>query len=567
MAPRQVGAFALVAVLFLTSLLAARVIVANPLSLSASNDASSTPTQAVLVERPTATPVPTPIGTSRPPAPTPTVQQRGIILLDRRNTTAYPLPEGCLLHPLRLAKLGTDLYALDSGQLKRVAVGSRVSCQPIVAPAGGVDGTVVQELGDFALAEDRSSLLMLDRAGNVFRYFPDDETWRVERPANAAWASSRQYLVSVSAYQDEFYLLDTNVGQVWRHATGEAEVLPLDIDLRESADLAVGRGVFVLGQDRSTGGLRLFKLSGKPLRPDGSFSPPSDLANPSLLFLDPQQGGYLYVVDQDSHRVRVLDPESGELVRDYLLDGRGLEILAAYETAEKLYLASTGTIYVYPQEPTGPGDWAFSVPPTSGVEGLPPHDPRVLTGLPSLELPLEGTAITDLSFRLPGAPRSYRYGVHEGIDFYWAAGQAVTSTTPVLSVAPGEVVRADREYDPPTLRQMEAVLADAAGLSHTPEEILDVLRGRQVWIDHGSRVVSRYCHLSAVAEGLTPGDLVTEGQVIGYAGNSGTPASYYDEYSEMHLHLEIRIGDGYLGQYLRPAEVKRWLQEAFKEGA
>ena len=567
MAPRQVGAFALAAVLFLTSLLTARLIVANPLSLSALNNASPTPTQAVSVDQPTATPVPAAVSTSTPPPPTPTVQQRGTVLLDQSNTTAYPLPEGCLIHPLRLAMQGIDLYALDSGQLKKITLGSRVACQPITAPARGVDGTMVQELGDFALAGDGSSLLILDRAGNVFRYFPEVEDWRVERLAHAAWASSRQYLVSVCASQDEFYLLDTNVGQIWRHAAGVAEILPSDTDLRESVDLAAGQGIFVLAQEGSRGELRLHKLSGQPLRPDSAFSPPTDLANPSLLFLDPQRGGHLYVIDQDSRRLRVLDPESGELVRDYLLDSQDAEILAAYDTAQKLYLASTGTIYVYPQEPTGPGDWTPPLTPTSGVAGSPPHDPRVLQGLPPLALPLEGTVVTDLSFRLPGAPRSYRYGVHEGIDFYWAAGEPVTSTTPVLSVAAGEVVRADKEYDPPALNEIEAMLARAAGLSHTREEVLDVLRGRQVWIDHGGGLVSRYCHLSAVADDLRSGDRVEQGQMIGYVGNSGTPASYYDQGSEIQLHLEIRIGEGYLGQYLRPVEVKRWLQRAFGAGA
>jgi murein DD-endopeptidase MepM/ murein hydrolase activator NlpD len=87
-----------------------------------------------------------------------------------------------------------------------------------------------------------------------------------------------------------------------------------------------------------------------------------------------------------------------------------------------------------------------------------------------------------------------------------------------------------------------------------------------VWIDHGQGVVSRYCHLSAVAEGLEVGQSVEQGQIIGYVGNSGTPASYYGQGLEMHLHLEIRIGDGYLGQYLRPIEVKRWLSQAFGQG-
>src|SRR4030042_366238 len=97
LAPRQVGAFALAAVLFLTSLLTARLIVANPLSLSALNNASPTPTQAVSVDQPTATPVPAAVSTSTPPPQTPPVQQRGTGLLEQSNTTASPLPEGCLI--------------------------------------------------------------------------------------------------------------------------------------------------------------------------------------------------------------------------------------------------------------------------------------------------------------------------------------------------------------------------------------------------------------------------------------------------------------------------------------
>jgi murein DD-endopeptidase MepM/ murein hydrolase activator NlpD len=191
----------------------------------------------------------------------------------------------------------------------------------------------------------------------------------------------------------------------------------------------------------------------------------------------------------------------------------------------------------------------------------------VLELLPSLTLPLEGAVLPGLSFRLPGAPRAYRYGVHEGTDFYSAAGQPVTITTPVLSVAQGVVIRADTDYRPPDLNEMEAMLARAAAVAHTPDEILDALRGRQIWIDHGGGLVSRYCHLSAVVQDLHVGDQVEQGQTIGYVGNSGTPASYYDQGSEIHLHLEIRIGQGYLGQYLRPTDVKRWLDQAFGQDA
>jgi murein DD-endopeptidase MepM/ murein hydrolase activator NlpD len=562
LAPKQVGAFALAAALFLTSLLTARLFVANPLPLTAASAASPTSTHVESVDRPTATQSPTATSTSTPPPPTPTAQLRGTVVLDQSNATAYLLPAGCLIHPLRIAVQESDIFALDSGVLKRIRLGARISCEPIPQPDGGVDGVVVQELGDFAPAGDGESLLLLDRAGNVFRYFPESEDWRVERLAHAPQASSRQYLVSISAYQGEYHLLDTNVGQIWRHAEGTAEVLISDEDLRESADLAVGENIYVLSPEGYGGPLGLHKLDGDTLVQDSSFSPPADLADPSLLFLEPREGGHLRVVDLEGRRVRLLRPENGELVREYVFANEEIDVLAVSAEANKLYLASSGTIYVYPREPTGPGEWTAPAAAPEEVGVLPPHDLRVPHALPSLTMPLEGTVISELSFRLPGAPRAYRYGVHEGIDFYWAAGAPVTSTTPVLSVAAGVVIRADVEYDPPTLSDMEDMLARAAALSHTPADILDVLRGRQVWIDHGGGLVSRYCHLSAIAADLQPGDLVEQGQMVAYVGNSGTPASYYDEGSEMHLHLEIRIGEGYLGQYLRPPEVKRWVHQA-----
>jgi murein DD-endopeptidase MepM/ murein hydrolase activator NlpD len=562
LAPKQVGAFGLAAALFLTSLLAARLFVTNPLSVSELGAPSPTPTELGSSARPTATSSPTATITATPPPPTPTAQQSGTVVLDQSNTTAYLLPEGCLIHPLRLAAREGELFAVDSGMLKRISLGTRISCEPIPGPVDGVEGAVVQELGDLAVAGDEASLLLLDRAGNVFRYFPESEDWQVERLAHAPEASSRQYLASIAAYEDGFYLLDINVGQIWHHAEGTAEVLVSGGDFRESADLAVGEGIYVSSPVGYGGPLRLYKLDRDTLEQDAVFSAAANLPEPVLLFLETQEGGYLHVLDLEGHHLRLLRPESGATVREYAFADEEITVGAVSTEVGKLYLASSGAIYVYPQDPEGPGEWTASAVVPEDVGELPPHDPRVLRALPPLAMPLEDTVISELSFRLPGAPRAYRYGVHEGVDFYWAAGAAVTSTTPVLSVAGGEVIRADVEYEPPTLSEMEDLLARAAALSHTSEDILDVLRGRQIWVDHGAGLVSRYCHLSAIAEGLHAGDIVEQGQRIGYVGNSGTPASYYDEGSEMHLHLEIRIGEGYLGQYLRPVEVKRWLRQA-----
>lgn len=563
--PRRLRGFSLALFLLLASLLVARLETGRSTVIALSDTSPRTGT--ATPSMPTDTPAPTPTRTPRPVTPTPTLPVTGTIILDQRYVTAYHFEQGSFPHPLRVVTRGSEIYLLDTGQVKLLTLGVPPSWRPILPPNGAVEGVVVHEVADIALSGDQSALLVLDRAGNLFRYFPEERRWQVERVVHMPGASSRQDLISVCAYGDNIYLLDTNLGQIWRHGEGQADVLPVETELRESADFAVGEDIFVLAEQGYRGPVTLQKLSGRPLEPQSTFVPPSDLRTPSLLFLDAEPGGRLYVIDEGYRRLRSLDKESGALVREYLFADEEVEIRSVYAHAGKLYLAATDTIYVHPQQT---GTVAVEKPPaprTLELSSLPPHDSAVLELLPTFTLPIEETMLSNMAFRLPGAPRSYRYGVHEGIDFYSAAGEAVTSDTPVLAIGEGTIVRADQDYAAPTLEEMEEMLARARASTYTPPDTLDVLRGRQVWVDHGGGLVSRYCHLSAVADGVEPGQRVEQGQVLGRVGNSGTPASYYDPGAEMHLHLEIRIGDGYLGQYLRPVEVKRWLNRAFGAGA
>lgn len=63
--------------------------------------------------------------------------------------------------------------------------------------------------------------------------------------------------------------------------------------------------------------------------------------------------------------------------------------------------------------------------------------------------------------------------------------------------------------------------------------------GNMIMIDHGNGYQSLYAHLSSV--GVSCGQSVLQGQVIGYAGNTGFSTG-------PHLHFEIR----YLGGFINP---------------
>jgi murein DD-endopeptidase MepM/ murein hydrolase activator NlpD len=155
--------------------------------------------------------------------------------------------------------------------------------------------------------------------------------------------------------------------------------------------------------------------------------------------------------------------------------------------------------------------------------------------------------------------------VHEGIDFYGnTVGVSVDRRTSVRAVADGIVIRALVDYQPLTASQAEAWQATSLSLGYTPPEVLDGYRGMQIWIDHGDGLVSRYAHLGSIEPEIVEGATVTQGQIIATVGNSGTPGSVTSETYDVHLHLELWLGDHFVGQFVRPIEAREWLEKILR---
>jgi len=174
--------------------------------------------------------------------------------------------------------------------------------------------------------------------------------------------------------------------------------------------------------------------------------------------------------------------------------------------------------------------------------------PRLLSGF---SVPVGGLEVPTEEQYLPNSPRDYRAGYHEGIDFPAKAG------TPVLAAKSGTIARIDSDFKDWTPAEEQSAFDDAVALGHTPAATLDRIRGRQVWIDHGGGIVTRYAHLSAVAP-LRVGDVVAQGEVIGAVGSSGYPEG------GPHLHFEIRVGDDFYGDGLPLTELRYALSVAFR---
>lgn len=200
--------------------------------------------------------------------------------------------------------------------------------------------------------------------------------------------------------------------------------------------------------------------------------------------------------------------------------------------------------------------------PPSPVSDLDPED------LHGFVMPLEGACLPSNERLMPNAPREYRNGVHEGVDFYFGdACVVVERGTPVRAAYGGVVVRADHQYVDPTLEEVAALEARTAEQGASDAETLDVFRGRQVWIDHGNGVVTRYSHLNAIAPELAEGIRVPGGHVVGAVGESGTPESITAPGTELHLHWEVRVGDSFLGEGLEASEVRALYDRLFEAPA
>jgi len=115
-----------------------------------------------------------------------------------------------------------------------------------------------------------------------------------------------------------------------------------------------------------------------------------------------------------------------------------------------------------------------ALPPSSD----PPQTPEALAArLGRLQSPLEGADPAFPAGHLPGAPRDYRHGIHEGFDWFgYAIAVPLAATTPVRAMAAGVVVRADHGWSTPTAAERQEWLDLAVQARRTPAWVLNLRR-------------------------------------------------------------------------------------------
>ena len=241
-----------------------------------------------------------------------------------------------------------------------------------------------------------------------------------------------------------------------------------------------------------------------------------------------------------------------------------LALLACGDGDEaELRVIVDGTVLPSPTPTPGVTTPTSTPAPLPFIPTPPPSqlDPEDLRGF---VWPLGSACLPDSDRLMPNSPREYRNGTHEGVDWYDLSSCArVSAGTAVVAMYGGVAIRADLDYQDLTPRVLADLEAYTEDCKCTDPDVLDAYRGRQLWIDHGSGIVTRYAHLGGIAEGVYVGAEVRQGQLVATVGESGTPESVREPGTEMHLHAEVRIDDSFLGAGLPPDEVRALWQRLF----
>ncbi|HRQ39002.1 MAG TPA: M23 family metallopeptidase [Chloroflexota bacterium] len=465
--------------------------------------------------------------------------QASFRLLDDGNTGIWQYDEGLFVHPIALEVAGDAAYLLDGGRVLALNLAQPTPPELLLAPGDRVEDVPVIEPLDLTLTAD--SLLVLDRSGDVYRYELAAQTWSLVRYDRPIGQTSSHYYVAL----DDGVLVEPSYNFAMQFSPGQPDRFwPLPDGTRPVDVSAWLTQTAVLLQDAATltATTRLYADATQV----ETFQPTVEMRQPRQVVMTDTA---VYVLDTAGRRLLTLHPQTG-----VLLTVTQLPPVSAFAVdGPRLILAGRNQLY-FVDEParrqTISGGPVF--------EGSAPHDTAVWSKLGPFLIPVQGSQAGLRDLQLPGAPRHYRLGVHEGIDFYWAAG------TPVLAAMDGVVIRATHEYEQPDEivfgRWWQKIREEGASTA----EALDFYRGMQVWIEHPDGTVARYVHLSEIEEAVVVGTAVTAGQRIGLVGNTGSPLSVSSATEDAHLHFELWLNGHYLGQFLRPVEVRELVAALFR---
>jgi len=523
--------------------------------------------QRLVIPAPSAVSVASPTPTAQKPlsfSPSMSVQRNYVICPDNVRIHSLVLPA----EPIHLAIAGDNLYAVAGGDLYHIPLSDLSASGPLtptnVLPAERRIGSYwIRELVYVTVEPESDDLLLLDKTNDVYRYTAAGE-WRMAIPAAPVPGQFPDpQFIAIQASVGQIYALDSDLSRIWMlsKTASTPRLFLTHSPLLSGVDMQLTSGedgstvLTVLTREGSLLRYRNGRYIGL-LSPFSNGVPP---AWPSQLFA---ADGSLAVVESEERSILAVDPASGKPAwqADFRIP-RMQRLRSATVVSDTLYAVAGPNLYV--------ADLQSSTSNCSPVT----YDNHFYFGgekigdvLQDVMLPFPGVVLPWRPRSYPGARRLYRYGIHHGLDLYGLDVAGLGLGSPVHSIADGIVARADIDYLEMTPSQYEAAIARTAYEHRTPPYIEDLLRGRQVYVDHGNGVESRYAHLGAVARSVRVTSPISRGVTIGFVGVSGTSSGAYGTTGGAHLHFEIWINGRYLGEGLSLEETMRLWRWVFDPG-
>lgn len=505
----------------------------------------------------TAVPLPTVTSPAVPtPAPTATVEvptfsnplnltipqevpEAVFVQVTSQNSGYWAFDSPLLTHPIAVEAAHGQLFMLDGGRLLMFDILEPGKQQLLLQPDDRVENVPVLELLD--LVATTEGLLLLDRAGDVYRYNFANQSWSLDWYGREIGETSGHYYTALGGDEQNRLLLESSYHFVQRYgAQPRIWHLPEEIGV----DIVEAEMTYVLQQGLQTdeGVIRRYQETVW----DRAFEP--EIALRQVRQLRVTQTA-VYVLDWAGERLVEMDKE-GKVIRIFQTPPNTTTFWVK-GNEEIVFAGADGVVWWNQLERNA---FVPSEVPLS-------HQPITQTHLQpdSLQLPIVGTNLTERPLQMPGAPRHYRLGIHQGLDFYWRTG------TPVYAVADGVVVSATLGYERPSQGQFNYWWRTSHEAGKTTDKGLEFYRGMQLWVEHEDGMISRYAHLSEIHWQIEVGTVVTQGQQLGKVGNSGSPASVNSQNRDAHLHFELWAEECYLGQYLRPVETWELIKYMFQD--
>ncbi len=473
-------------------------------------------------------------------------------------------PSAVLAFDRDLLFLSPNCLWISAGAVAKLGSATGLTVKKIEPPKS-FGSLKFQEFNTFALFPARQSIIVLDKSGDLYEYSPGTNKWQLFR-ANLPFLKGQPdpEFIDLSIAGKTVTLLDPERNQIWQ-ANGSAahmdgylkDVLPWRI---KPGDTYVGDGLSMAADNATIYVLKKYgtitKFSTTAGAP-GSHQLPFHYRRLSSMRpsrLSTAADAPLYVVERENNRVLAIDKTTGQ-ISQFLFSGSS-DLRGLLPVEDGFWILNSGKLLMR----------KLAQPDSMKVPFQRRGNDDRLDGM---IMPIQGVALPRHVGVFPGARRLYRFGIHEGMDFFLDPGSKtkVTMGTPVRATDGGKVLRADANFKDMTYAQFNRVMNECYKEHRTSDRNEDLFRGCQVWIGHGNGLMTRYAHLSKINPVLKKDQPVSRGDLIAFVGVSGTGQNLPGRTKYPHLHFEIWLDGKYLGWGLTPAETMGVYEDIFGNGA